>query len=110
MQSLCIRCKGKGLCGGPCKILSKFIDSAPRVKKHFSGSTPPEIFVGRTGYPNVFSGIISPNEKGETEIYSFPEEWVAGNLSIEQILLYRGKMIYARQERTNIKSQNILQA
>lgn len=108
MQSLCIKCKGKGLCGRPCKILSKFIDSSPRIKKHFSGSTPPEIFVGRTGYPNVFSGIISPNEKGETQIYSLPEEWVKDNLTIEQILSYRGKMIYARQDRLNIKLANNL--
>jgi len=108
MQSLCIRCKGKGLCGKPCKILSRFIDSAPKVKKHFSGSTPPEIFVGRTGYPHVFSGIISPNEKGETQEYSMPEEWVSGNLSIEQILSHRGKMIYARQEKINIKLPQLM--
>jgi hypothetical protein len=108
MENLCIRCKGKGLCGKPCKILSKFIDFAPKVKKHFSGSTPPELFVGRSGYPNVFSGIISPNEKGETEIYSSPEDWVSQNLTIEQVLAFRGKLIYARQE-TNIKSQGIIQ-
>jgi len=109
MENLCIRCKGKGLCGKPCKILSRFIESAPKVKKHFSGSTPPEIFIGRTGYPNVFSGIISPDEKGDTEVYSSPEDWVSNNFSIEQVLSYRGKMIYARQEKSNIKSSNIIQ-
>lgn len=109
MQSLCIKCKGKGLCGKPCKILSKFIDSSPKIKKHFSGSSPPEIFVGRAGYPNVFSGIISPNEKGETQVYSMPEEWVSGDLTIEQILSYRGKMIYARQNPLNIKSPSSMQ-
>jgi len=108
MESLCIKCKGKGLCGKPCKILSRFIDSAPKIKKHFSGSTPPELFVGRAGYPNVFSGILSPNEKGETEIYSSPEEWVSKNLTIEEVLSFRGKMIYTRQE-TNIKSTNLIQ-
>jgi len=108
MENLCIRCKGKGLCGKPCKILARFIDFAPKVKKHFSGSTPPELFVGRSGYPNVFSGIISPNEIGETEVYSSPEDWVSQNLTIEQVLAFRGKMIYARQE-TNIKSQSIIQ-
>ena len=93
------------MCGRPCKILSRFIEAMPRVKLHFSGSTPPEIFVGRVSYPNVFSGILSPEQKGETQVYSMPEEWVKGNLSIETILEYRGKMIYARDQ-GHVKSQS----
>jgi hypothetical protein len=59
MDSLCIRCKGKGLCGKPCKILNKFSSSLPKPKVHFSGKSAPEIFVGRMGYPNVNSGILA---------------------------------------------------
>jgi hypothetical protein len=103
-SSLCIRCKGKGLCGQPCKILNKFIDSLPQVKTHFSGSTPPEIFVGRANYPNVFSGILSPNQHGNTEIFSTPEQWYKNKLSIDDILGYRGQMIYARKT-SHIKSE-----
>ncbi|MDO8517008.1 MAG: hypothetical protein Q7S33_02685 [Nanoarchaeota archaeon] len=104
MESLCIQCKGKGLCGKPCKILARFIDKAPKVKLHFSGSSPPEIFVGRNDYPNVFSGILSPPEKGETSIFSSPEEWYKKKLSIEQILDFRGQLIYGRKK-SHIKSQ-----
>ncbi|MFZ5955739.1 MAG: hypothetical protein ACOYT4_04910 [Nanoarchaeota archaeon] len=107
MEQLCIKCKGKGLCKKPCKILSKFIDSAPRIKTHFSGSSPPEIFVGHANYPNVFSGILSPAQYGETEIFSIPELWVKNNLSIEKILEYRGQMIYGRSM-GNIKAQQKL--
>ncbi len=107
MESICIRCKGKGLCGKPCKILTRFMDKAPKVKTHFSGSTPPEIFVGRFGYPNIFSGILSPVEFGNTLIFSSPKKWVEKNLSIEQILEYRGQMIYARSK-SHIKSQKKL--
>jgi hypothetical protein len=83
-------------------ILSKIRDNFPKVKLHFSGSTPPEIFVGRVNYPNVFSGILAPDMKGDTTVMASPEEWVEKNLSIEDILAYRGQMIYGRQV-TNVK-------
>lgn len=97
MDNLCIRCKGKGLCGKRCKILSKFMENTPKIKTHFSGSSPPEVFVGRASYPNVFSGILSPTIKGNTEFMSSPEIWVEKNLSIEKVLELRGQMIYGRQ-------------
>jgi DNA repair protein NreA len=88
-------------------ILSKIQGSFPKVKLHFSGSTPPEIFVGRVNYPNVFSGILSPDYKGDTTVLASPEEWVKQNLSIEQVLSYRGSMVYGRQV-TNIKANKSL--
>lgn len=72
-------------------------------KKKFSGSSPPEIFVGRYNYPNVYAGILSPEEHGDTKLLSSPEEWHNKQLSIQQILQQRQKLIYGRQQ-TNIKS------
>lgn len=105
MGELCIRCRGKGFCGKPCRILESIKTKMPKVKMHFSGSTPPEVFVGRIGYPQVFSGILSPAEKGETATFSLPEDWVRKNMSIEQILEMRGRMIYCRSK-MNIKISN----
>ncbi len=105
MEPLCIKCKGKGLCGRPCKIQARFASKMPKIKTHFSGSTPPEIFVGRANYPNVFSGILSPNEKGDTQQMSSPELWIKNNLPIDKILELRGSLIYARSI-TNIKTTN----
>jgi hypothetical protein len=107
MDMLCIRCKGKGLCGKPCRILQKFKDKAPKPKLHFSGATPPEVFVGRINYPNVYSGILSPDQHGNTSAMSMPEQWVGKNLNIESILHMRGQMIYGRSI-GNIKSQKSL--
>jgi len=111
VSSLCIRCKGKGLCGKPCKILARFKEIAPKPKTHFSGASPPEIFVGRVGYPFVNLGILAPDsfdfQKKETSILSSPEEWVGNNLSIEQILEMRGQLIYARNQ-SHIKASNRL--
>ena len=55
-------------------------------KTHFSGSSPPEIFIGRQDYPNVYSGILSPVEHGNTEKFSSPESWFKHKYKIEQIM------------------------
>jgi hypothetical protein len=76
-----------------------------KVKKitEFSGSSPPEVFVGEWDYPNVYSGILSPEEYGDTKILSSPEEWHAKKLSIREILSNRQKLIYGRTK-NNIKN------
>jgi hypothetical protein len=91
------------------KILAQLKINFPKPKLHFSGSTPPEIFVGRVNYPNVFSGILAPTYKGDTAIMSSPEDWVSRNLQIDEVLNYRGQMVYGRQI-TNVKSQKNLSA
>jgi len=95
-QDLCIRCKGRGWCGQGCKILRELKQFQPKVGTSFSGSSPPEIFVGHYGYPNVFTGILSPNEYGDTEYLSMPESWHSSQASIQDILSYRSRMIYSR--------------
>jgi len=104
-SELCARCKGKGLCGKPCKILSKIQGYSPKVKLHFSGSSPPEIFVGRHNYPDINAGILSPEEYGEKEEISLPELWHQKNFSIPEILSRRASLIYSRFK-TSIKGSS----
>jgi len=92
----CAMCKGKGLCGKPCPILQSLREFQPKIKEEFSGSSPPEIFVGRHDYPFVNTGILSPAEHGETEYLSMPELWHQNNSSIQDILNFRSRMIYSR--------------
>ena len=103
-KELCIRCKGKGLCGKPCPILSRF-QMLGKIKTEFSGSSPPEVFVGRHNYPNISAGILAPQELGETQAYSSPELWFENNFSIANILRLRGKLIYAKFK-ANIQGGN----
>lgn len=104
MEELCYKCKGKGLCGKPCKILLRLKRFQPRVRLEFSGSAP-EIFVGRHNYPNVFTGILAPEEYGSTERLSMPESWFDEHATIEQIMQYRSQLIYSRFQ-TDIKRKN----
>jgi hypothetical protein len=96
MEVLCIACKGKGLCGKPCKILSRFRESAPKPTLHFKGLSAPEIFVGRVGYPYVNSGILAPSENDHISNFPTAEEWSKNNFTIENVLRLRGQLIYGR--------------
>lgn len=107
MDTLCIRCKGKGLCGKRCHILDKFIDNAPKPKLHFSGKSAPELFVGRIGYPYVNSGILAPQDNDNISNFATAEEWSKSNFSIANVLRLRGQLIYGRAK-TNIKSNDRL--
>ena len=107
MDILCIKCKGKGLCGKPCRILNKFIDNAPKPKLHFSGKSAPELFVGRIGYPYVNSGILAPQDNDNISNFATAEEWSSNNFSIANVLRLRGQLIYGRAK-TNIKSNDRL--
>jgi DNA repair protein NreA len=107
MDNLCIRCKGKGLCGKPCKILNKFIDNAPKPKLHFSGKSAPELFVGRIGYPYINSGILTPSENDNISNFATAEEWSKNNFSVENVLRLRGQLIYGKSK-MNIKSESKL--
>ncbi len=93
------------ICGNEnCKKHS-FILPKPLKITEFSGSSPPEIFVGRWNYPNVYAGILSPQEYGNTQILSSAELWHQNKLSISEVLNFRNKLVYGRVQ-SNIKKQN----
>lgn len=61
----CIACKGRGLCGRPvCPILRRLEETAalPKLGRKIEGMSPPEVFVGRYGYPLVRAGPMLPAE------------------------------------------------
>jgi DNA repair protein NreA len=67
----CITCKGRGLCGRPvCPILRRLEETAalPRIGRSLEGMSPPEVFVGRDGYPLVRAGPLLPAFEAPREI------------------------------------------
>ncbi|MFH1290039.1 MAG: hypothetical protein ABIH92_01385 [Nanoarchaeota archaeon] len=86
------------ICGEPnCKKHS-FLIGKPISITEFSGSSPPEIFIGKWNYPNVYTGILSPTEHGNTQVMSSPELWHERKLPIPSILSMRNKLIYGRTQ------------
>jgi len=86
-----------------CKKHSFLISKIKKIE--FSGSSPPEIFVGRWNYPNVYTGILAPESYGNNEIMSSPEHWHSKKLQIPEIMNYRNQLIYSRKQ-NHIKTQN----
>jgi len=77
---ICILCRGaKNLCGRRiCPVLLKYKRirrTISIVDRQIDGASPPEIFVGRIGYPKVFVGPLLHPEKGDIEILGMPELW-----------------------------------
>lgn len=65
----CVTCKGRGLCGRPvCPILRRLeeISSLPKIGNRMEGLSPPEVFVGRQGYPIVRAGPMLPISEAAT--------------------------------------------
>ncbi|MCD6127347.1 MAG: hypothetical protein J7J21_03100 [Methanomicrobia archaeon] len=72
-------------------------------KTELNGSSPPSVFIGRIGYPNVYIGPMIPPEVGDTSIIDTPERWFGK--SIEEIVDFRVKLVRGMY-RTNIKDRN----
>ena len=94
----CLKCKYRFYCSGNCIILEKINEASPKkVNLDFSGSSPPDIFIGHNFYPNVYTGILAPPEFSEdASKLSSPELWFKEQLSIEDIISFRSSMIYSR--------------
>lgn len=75
----------------------KFWKAVIEAAKDFTGTTPPALFVGRYGYPRVYVGILAPPiHQPHAAILDSPEQWYAKRATIEDILKFRGQMIYSR--------------
>ncbi len=100
MQILCIKCKGRKLCGRSyCPIITKseaMFKVKDITKKDFFGSSPAP-FVGHYGYPYVNVGILSPPESTpEAWKYDAPKYWSTQDLKIPKIVDYRSALINSR--------------
>lgn len=107
MNTLCIKCKGKGECGREyCPHILKsqavFKIKHTLFKSEFSSASPAP-FVGRIGYPNVNLGILAPVEKTkDTYLYDAPRKWAKDNYQIPKIVEFRSSLINSRAI-TNVK-------
>ncbi len=96
-EGLCVACKGgKFLCGKTrCPLLVRarlYMKIMPLIKGlGIDGATPPSVFVGRIGYPNVYAGPLVPPVHDDTSIYDLPELWFGR--SMDEIVNFRSLLI-----------------
>jgi len=105
-DSLCILCKGaRALCGKTrCPILVKvnyFLKSVPLMAtEDINGMSPPSVFIGRIGYPNVYAGPLVPPVHEDTGIYDLPERWFGK--SMDEIVGFRSLLVRGKH-RVNVQ-------
>lgn len=98
---LCIRCKGaKALCGQPCYILAALDKVMPKVritKAEVFGPSPPALFVGRYGYPNVNVGpLLPPFHLPQSEAAELNDPLAWFGQSIPEIIGKRSSLVRSR--------------
>jgi len=98
---MCIACKGgRNLCGEPCILLAKIDRRLPQLRitsQDIQGTSPPSVFVGRYGYPNVSAGPLLPPlhlEHPKAASLDDPAAWTHG--SIEEVLGMRSSLLRTR--------------
>ena len=63
------------------------------------GSSPPSVFIGRIGYPNVYVGPLVPPIHEDTSLFDMPEQWFGK--SIDEIVGFRSLLIRGKH-RVNV--------
>ncbi len=103
--SLCVRCKGKLLCGASkCIVLEHYSGlrkATAQIKgREFSGSSPPSVFVSWKNYPNVSIAPLAPAIVDEKNyLLDAPEQWYG--FHPERIISMREQLIQSNA-RTNV--------
>ena len=87
--------------------LIKFnFESLDLDKNEFFGNSPPSVFVGRFGYPQVNVGVLSPvGSRENSHLMDSPKEWVKRGLRDIDILRLRSQLVNSRFQ-SRIKSPN----
>jgi hypothetical protein len=92
--------KGKALILS--RLYSKIKFKTVEVGEEISGSSPPSVFIGRFGYPKVFSGPLIPPFHGDTSIMDLPEKWFKTGKKVEDIIDFRFTLVRGKN-RINVK-------
>ncbi len=89
------------------KYYYKFKALSLLEKEDVYGSSPPDLFIGRIGYPNVFIGPLVPPILGDTSELGLPETWI--NKTIPEIVEARSMLIRGMQKENihNVESSRL---
>jgi len=101
LKNRCIECKGKGLCGrARCPILEKFratTKHSPQKQgeKTIFGASPPAVFVGRYGYPEVSAGPMIPPLMESEDAAQLEDPHALLGMGIDDIIQKRCQLVRA---------------
>ena len=111
---LCLVCKGSRLlCGRTyCPLIRRVsLMAGPHIKEKLSqdmfGPSPPSIFVGRYGYPNVFVGPMSAIDSDNPGLLDNPSSWYGRDF--DEIIRMRLNLVRSEKvEHISSRSRTVL--
>ena len=74
------------------KLTDKFHFKSIDVGTELDGSSPPDIFVGKFGYPKVLVGPMLTPQHGDTSAMATPEDWIPKS-NPEQVINHRLNLV-----------------
>jgi hypothetical protein len=73
-----------------------YLKSVPLINSEaIDGASPPSVFVGRIGYPNIYAGPLVPPVKADTSLFDLPEMWFGK--SIDEIVAFRSMLVRGKR-------------
>ncbi|MBN1941525.1 MAG: hypothetical protein JW772_05080 [Candidatus Diapherotrites archaeon] len=99
--ALCIKCKGKLLCGlKKCPVLEKYSSLKKTTSliqgKEFEGSSPPSVFISWKNYPNVsIAPLAPPTIDSKNSFLDMPEQWFG--MPLDEIVSMRQQLIQSNK-------------
>lgn len=99
---MCLACKGaKNLCGAPCILLARIDHRLPRFKvtsQDVFGTSPPSVFVGRFGYPDVsFGPLLPPLQLPEDQAARLDDASAWARSTIQEVLGMRSSLLRTKK-------------
>ncbi len=96
--ALCVRCKGgRALCGKPCYLMADIQRRIPSIelkKADWNGPSPPALFVGRHGYPDVRIGpLVAPLETSSDALQMIGDTRGWYGRGIEELVAARASLV-----------------
>ncbi|MFH1443455.1 MAG: hypothetical protein ABIG96_05460 [Candidatus Micrarchaeota archaeon] len=89
------------------RLLQQYVanSSLKSLKIEMQGPSPPNIFVGRVGYPEVYVGpLLGADESINAELYDDPRKWYG--LPLEEIVKFRSTLVRGKKL-SNIKNREL---
>lgn len=80
------------------KLLQQYVLNAhlKPLKKEMFGPTPPNMFVGRVGYPSVYVGpLVGIDESIDAQLYDDPKSWYG--MPLEEIVKFRSSLVRGKR-------------
>ena len=107
-KARCVECKGRLWCGlQSCPLLDRVAIQKPleaKLGKEVFGPSPPNIFAGWQGYPQVFAGpLVSYHEEESAAASDNPQDWYGYNFS--KIIEMRASLVRGMQK-THVRQKD----